>query len=168
MHVSHLKYDSNGDAAPDISLCHPAVCAQTAQATSASNVTLVDVPGLSFWLKNGQRYYFRFMIPYRTAATTTGLTLALASPAVTSFLGTVAMKQGGAGTDMWFDSHTTTPTAALTSAAVTAADANFLAIYEGVIEPSADGALQLQFRSEVNGSLVTVPNGGIGLLFRAS
>jgi hypothetical protein len=58
----------------------------------------------------------------------------------------------------------TAPATALTSTAVVAANTQYLASLEVVLTPSANGSLQVGFRSEVNGSQVSVLNGAAGYL----
>ena len=47
---------------------------------------------------------------------------------------------------------------------VQTANTNFVGYVEGFFQPSANGTLQLGFRSEVSGSSVTVAAGSAGLL----
>jgi hypothetical protein len=141
------------------------VCKQSAQITNNSNTTLSDVTGMSFSLTSGKRYYFKFMVTYQTAATTTGVGFAFSAPAMTASNYKVEIRQAAAGTDqMYTNSVSGNLTTVLVSASVIAATTDYIASIEGFCEPSASGTLQLRTRSEVNASQITIQNTGVGFL----
>ena len=66
-----------------------------------------------------------------------------------------------------YTNSVTALTTVLVSASVVAQATDYIAQIEGFCQPSAGGTLQLQVRSEVNASQVTVQNTGIGFLVDA-
>jgi hypothetical protein len=143
-------------------------CKQTAQVTNNSSSTPTDITGLSFSLTSGRRYYFKFMVTYQTAATTTGVGFCFSTPAMTASNYKVEIMQAAAGTDqMYTNSVVNNLTTVLVSASVIALGTDYIASVEGFCQPSADGTLQLRCRSEVNASQITIQNTGIGFLVDA-
>jgi len=137
---------------------------QSAQVTNSSNITPTDVTGLSFALTANRRYHFKFLVTFQTVATTTGIAFTFTAPNTTFINWKVKIQQAAAGTDTYYENQALTSSSVLVSASVIAANTDYWAEVEGVIEPSADGTLQLQTRSEVNASQVTIKNQGIGFL----
>ena len=140
---------------------------QSSQVTNSSNTTPSDIPGLSFSVVNGHRYYFRFCVTFQTAATTTGVGFVFSNPAMTSESWRVDIRQAAAGTDSFYQNFATSLSTVLVNASVVAANADYIAVIEGFCQPSADGTLQLQTRSEVNLSQITIKNTGVGFLVDA-
>jgi hypothetical protein len=132
-----------------------------------STASFADVTGLSFALAANTRYAFTFWVPFTSAATTTGIGIALNGPASPTL----------------FVAHGTTPTtlsaasqngmraydtAGVITPSVDTQDVPLLAILHGVIETGASGGtLVVRFRSEVAASAVTVKAGAAGLLVAA-
>lgn len=121
-----------------------------------STTSFADVTGLQFPVVSGTRYWFRFVIPYSAAATTTGSRFSLNGPAVTVL--------------RYRSEYTLTATARTINDGLTgynlpaAANATSLAegnlaIIEGVIAPSASGSVIARFASEVSASAITVRAG---------
>jgi len=142
-------------------------CKQSAQITNNSNTTPTDITGMLFTLTSGRRYYFKFMVTYQTAATTTGVGFVFTCPAMTAANYKVEIRQAAAGTDQMYTNSAAALTTVLVSASVIAATTDYIASIEGFCQPSADGTLQLRCRSEVNGSQITIQNTGIGFLVDA-
>jgi hypothetical protein len=143
-------------------------CKQSAQVTNSSSSTPTDITGMSFSLTSGRRYYFKFMVTYQTAATTTGVGFCFSAPAMTASNYKVEIRQSSAGTDqMYTNSVVNSLTTVLVSGSVVASSTDYIASVEGFCQPSADGTLQLRCRSEVNGSQITIQNTGIGFLVDA-
>jgi hypothetical protein len=115
-------------------------------------------------LTAGHRYIFRAYIPFQTAATATGIGFTFTGPATTTFNSRATIQQAAAGVAHVFVNTATAPATSLTSTAVVAANTQYLASLEVVLTPSANGSLQVGFRSEVNGSQVSVLNGAAGYL----
>jgi hypothetical protein len=132
--------------------------------TSAQNSTstsLADVTGLGLAVEAGRRYMFRFVGQYTAAATTTGLGLAVNGPTLGSegllcnlFIGQTQQVP-----------NLGTATAYNTALLATASSGSTRMPWEcwGHIHIGGSaGTLQLRFRSEVNGSQVSIQAGSIG------
>lgn len=116
--------------------------------------TMQDVPGLSFQLKAGTEYYFKFFVHFTAAASTTGSRWSINGPTFSTLnyrsqyslnIGSVFTVNEGLNT---YD----TPAAASINTPPTLLG---IAIIEGVILPTADGTLVVRFASEVAGSAIT-------------
>lgn len=121
--------------------------------------TIQDVTGLSFPVVAGQRYWFRFVIHYDAAATTTGSRWSINGAAVTDLnyssqysltTTTVTVNEGLSAYD--------TPAASSTSSAATNSN---IAIIEGFVLPSASGNIIARFASEVAASAITALRGSM-------
>lgn len=127
--------------------------------------TLTNITGLSFSLTANRMYHFKFVGTFRSAATTTGLGLSLTGPALTYAGWSAQIEQAAAGTDQFY-TYTVANSLSFIGASqsVVAANTDYLWEVEGFVQPSAAGTLQLQFRSEVSGSTVTLKAGSVGIL----
>lgn len=114
--------------------------------------TIQDVTGLSFPVVAGNTYFFRFIIPYTAAATTTGSRWTINGPAATAMryrseysLSTTSrtINEGLSAYD--------TPAASNASSAATGSN---IAVIEGYITPSANGNVIARFASEVAASAI--------------
>jgi hypothetical protein len=129
--------------------------------------TIANVTGLSFAVTAGHIYYFRFIIWYTSAATTTGSRWSINGPAnsLLGFVSSIGLSAAGtAGTDTTtitnvaaYDSPTTVNA---TSPTATAGQAN-IAIMEGLINVSADGSVIARFASEITVSAITAKAGSV-------
>ena len=126
---------------------------------NATANTMQDVTGLSFAVTAGNRYYFKFVINYSSAATTTGSRWSINGPSLTSLC---YMSE--------YSLTTTTSTRNATvvgydlPAASSASSAQLLgnnAIIEGYIIPAADGTVIARFASEVLSSAITAKAGSV-------
>lgn len=128
--------------------------------------TIASVTGLSFPVTTGT-YFFRFIIWYTSAATTTGSRWAISGPA-NSLLGysqTWSLSAAGtSGTDVFTQLSSAaydTPAASnASSATATAGQAN-IAIIEGFISPTASGDVIARFASEITSSAITAKAGSV-------
>lgn len=136
----------------------------TSAATTTSSTTPVDITGLAFSLTSGTMYHFRFQGNYQTAATTTGIAFTFTGPATTYCSWFVSIQQAAAGTAQYYNNSATALTTTLVSASVVNANTNYVWRVEGLVQPSANGTLQLRTRSEVGGSSITVQAGSLGIL----
>lgn len=120
--------------------------------------TIADVTGLSFSVVSGQTYYFEFVIPYTSAATTTGSRWTINGPATP--------------TQLNYQSNYTLTATTITTNSATAYDipaasnatsltAGNIATIWGVIKPSSDGTVIARFASEVLSSAITAKAGAI-------
>jgi hypothetical protein len=121
---------------------------------SAAN-SLKDVTDLKFPVASGKTYGFRFMIPYTSAATSTGSRWTLNGPA-TSFLtySSCYTLTATSRTDNYAAAYGVP--AACNASSLTAGN---VAVIEGIITPSADGYVQAQFASKVLNSAITAKKG---------
>lgn len=130
---------------------------------NASANTIADVTGLSFSVTAGETYWFRFVIPYTAAATTTGSRWAVNGP--------------GSPTLLNYTSHYTLTATSETVNSATAYDipaaasassltAGSVAIIEGFITPSSNGTLIARFASEVSSSAIVAKAGALLQYFR--
>lgn len=123
--------------------------------------TIADVTGLSFSVTAGEKYYFKFIIYYTSAATTTGSRWGVNCSA-------------GAATNLALTSEysltttTTTRNAQIqgfdlpaASNATSASTTNNMAIIEGMFTPTADGTFIARFASEVLSSAITAKAGSV-------
>jgi hypothetical protein len=114
--------------------------------------TIADVTGLSFPVKAGVKYYFRFQIFYTAAATTTGSRWSINGPGITTL---------HYRSDYTLTTVSRTPNESLTgynlpaaSNATSGTTGSNDAVIEGIIQPSADGTLIARFASEVASSAI--------------
>lgn len=112
--------------------------------------TLADITGLTYAVTAGDSYQFRAVIPYTSAATTTGARFTINGPAMTS-INFVSRWTLTATTEYFFYSS------ALLGGTVQASSlaAGNVAVITGHCKPSADGTLAVQFSSEVTVSAIT-------------
>lgn len=123
---------------------------------NATANTMADVTGLSFAVTAGKSYRFKAVIPYTSAATTTGSRWAINGPA-TSALSYKSQYTLTATTE------TTNHVAAYDSPA--AANATSLttgnnAVIEGTLTASASGNVTVRFASEIASSAIVAKAGG--------
>ena len=133
---------------------------QSSQLTSSSNSTLTNISGLQFSVVAGHTYRIECHILYRSAAMSTGLALTLAA---TGAVGTLAaratMTNVTDGTSALFSGAVTSFGDVATSTAVIAPNVDYFAKIEGIFVCTTGGTIVPQFRSEINGSQVTVQIG---------
>lgn len=121
--------------------------------------TIQNVTGLSFEVTAGNKYYFKFIIPYTAAAATTGSRWSISGPAAPTLLS-------------YISEYTLTSTTSTRNAQVQAYDlpaasnassviTNNFAIIEGFIIPSANGTVIARFASEVLSSAITAKAGAV-------
>lgn len=115
--------------------------------------TLADVTGLSFDVKSGSKYKFKFYITYTSAATTTGSRWSINGPTATNldYRSTYSLTATSQTVNEGLASYNL-PAAANASSAATASN---VAVVEGIIQPSADGTVIARFASEITVSAIT-------------
>lgn len=120
--------------------------------------TIADVTGLSFAVTAGKTYWFRFVIPYTSAATATGSRWSINGP--------------GSPTLLNYTSHYTLTATTETNNSATAYDipaaanasslaAGNVAIIEGIIKPSSNGTVIARFASEISASAIVAKAGAV-------
>lgn len=129
-----------------------------------SNVTantIADVTGLSFAVAANTSWYFKFVIRYESAATTTGSRWSIngpASPTSLCFTSEYSLTTTTSTRNATVIGYDLPATANATSATTTTGNN---AIIEGIIHASADGTVIARFASEVSGSPITAKAGSI-------
>jgi hypothetical protein len=125
-----------------------------------TTVTLADVTGLAFSMLANTDYEFEFLIPFQTAAVTTGIALALNGPAGTLLLAAHIMVPISASTQV--DRHTNAFNTEALGTAIDVINVPRLARIQGIIRNGANaGNLIARYRSEVAGSEVRVKAGAL-------
>lgn len=122
-----------------------------------TTVTLADV-GLSFAAVSGTDYEFEFKVAFRTAATTTGIALALSGPATTLLAYVIRIPTSATAESVGYRNAFATE---LLTTAIDAAATPRLAVVSGLVRASAGGTVALRFRSEVAASEVRVLSGSM-------
>jgi len=119
--------------------------------------TIADITGLSFSVTSGATYWFRFVIPFTSAASTTGSRFSIsgASTSALYFQSQYPSSITAQATNVGLSAFDT-PAAATTTSPTTLVG---LAIIEGVATFSANGTLIGRFSSEVANSAITVKAG---------
>jgi len=143
---------------PTVSVLNTVVLSSDVTNNNASANTIADVTGLSFSVTAGQTYWFRFTIPYTSAATTTGSRWAIngpASPTMLNYTSTYTLT----ATSNTVNSATAYDTPAAANA--TSLTTGNVAVVEGVITPSSNGTVIARFASEVSSSAVVAKAGAI-------
>jgi hypothetical protein len=133
---------------------------QSSQLTSSSNSTLTNIAGLEFSVTAGRTYRIQIYIMYRSAAMSTGLALTLGNTgAVGTLAATATMTNVSDGTSANFFGAITAFGDVATSTAVPIINTDYLAKIEGIFVCTASGTIVPRFRSETNGTQVTVQIG---------
>jgi len=107
---------------------------------------------------------FAFNVLFRSAVLTTGLKLGLTFPAVTTFAASVELPVAADGTAGQFAGQITSSGDSVTGTGVEATGTTYLASVKGIINPSANGTLQLQYASEITATGVVVMANSVGIL----
>lgn len=120
--------------------------------------TLADVTGLSFPVLAGHKYFFRFIIQYTAAATTTGSRWSISGPG-----GTMRYRSSYSltTTTETVNSGLTAHDVPAASNATSAATAGNVAVIEGFYEASAGGSVIARFASEVASSAIVAKAGSV-------
>lgn len=139
-----------------------------------STTSLANVTNMSFAIASGQDYYFKFTVPFTSAALTTGLGLGLTCPALTGFIAatvTIPRLLDTAGTApassaVYVGQITSSGDSVVADATPIITPAVQIAVVEGILSnASASGTLQLQSRSEVASSAIVIKKGAYGELY---
>lgn len=154
-----LKTSQNqGSNAANSSISTAVLAADVTNNNGVAN-TIADVTGLSFPVTAGNVYWFRFVIKYTAAATTTGSRWSINGPAITSCfyrseysLTTTSqtINEGLSAYDV--------PAASSASSAATGAN---VAVIEGIIQCSANGSVIARFASEIASSAIVAKAGSV-------
>lgn len=133
---------------------------------ASSVTTLADITGLVVPLIANATYQFEYWLPFRSAALTTGLGLAMngpVSPALITYNVSIPFAVDGA--DAIFEGVGTAYEDVTLSTGVVAINTDYLAKIDGIIRTGAAGGnLAPRVRSEVAASAVTIQQGAAGLV----
>lgn len=121
-----------------------------------NDVTIADVTGLSFAVTSGMRYWFRAVVRYTAAATTTGSRWTINGPTTTEL--TYHSQYSLDATTDTFNTAVAYDIPAASNAS-SADMAGNVAIIEGFILPSANGSVIVRFASGVGSSAITAEAG---------
>lgn len=134
---------------------------QTTKNVSSSSNSVLSDTGLQFIAAADRMYYFAATLPYTAAATTTGLVVAIDTPASPTFFSFKAsvVDTATVGTASEEVGATATDAAVLVFTDSGLGTSGNIAEIVGYIKPSVTGLVNLQFRSEVNASAITILGG---------
>lgn len=140
--------------------------------TVFASATPADVPiaaagaPISFPVLTGRHYHFRFVSVVRTSLASIGVAMSVTVPAATVFsaVGKFAASSSDGTTTEWVGSITASDDPVVPSTVI-AADTDYIFSIEGILIPSADGALVLRARNESGATDVTVRQGTVGMLW---
>lgn len=118
--------------------------------------TIADVTGLSFAVVAGETYWYEFVIPYTSAATTTGSRWCINGPAAPTLLNHRS-EYTLTATTTTVNSATAYDIPAASNA--TSLTAGNIATMWGIIKPSSNGTVIARFASEVLSSAITAKAG---------
>jgi hypothetical protein len=147
--------NAQGSMAPAVSSLSTTVLSSDVTNNNATPNTIADVTGLSFSVTSGNKYWFRFVIPYTSAATTTGSRWTINGPAITLLHYTSKYALGSGSETVNYATAYDIPAAAN----ATSLTAGNIAVIEGFIVPSANGTVIARFASEVTLSAVVAKAG---------
>ena len=158
-------YATSGAVKQSINQGNSAVTSSTSLVTLGSDITnnnavantIQDVTGLSFPVVAGNRYKFRFVIQYTSAATTTGSRWTINGPGITSLR--YRSQYSLTTTSRTFNEGLSAYDTPAASNATSAATGSNIAIIEGIIVPSANGNVIARFASEVSSSSIVALTG---------
>lgn len=160
-----IKNSINQGSASISSSLSSAVLSSDVTNNNAVANTIANVTGLSFAVTSGNKYWFRFVIWYTAAATTTGSRWAITGPATTLLAyrtSTGLSAAATAGTDVMTEVNQAaydTPAASNASSPTSTAGQANIAIIEGLIQPSANGDVIARFASEIANSAIIAKAG---------
>jgi hypothetical protein len=130
----------------------------TATLTNSSNSTLADITNLTIPVVAGRTYRIEAMIKYRSAAAGTGLSLAIGlnsgATGVLAFTITIPTSTTAVATG-----HPISTATVITASSTPAANTDYVAQIVGIFTCTGSGNFVPQFRSESNGTTVTVQPG---------
>lgn len=152
------KVSATNGASPVSSELNVAVLASDVTNNNGTANTIQDVTGLSFAVTAGQRYRFRFCIPYTAAATTTGSRWSITGPGSPTEL-RYRSQYSLTTTSRTSNDGLSTYDAPAASNASSAATGSNLAEIEGFITPSANGTVIARFASEIASSAIVAKAG---------
>lgn len=152
--------ESQGGAQAAVNALNLVVLAADVTNNNATANTIADITGLSFPVTAGEGYFFRAVIDYTAAATTTGARFSVSGPAAPTRLAYRSNYSLTATTETVNSGLTAYDLPAACNASSANAAGN-TAIVEGQIAPSANGTVVMRFASEVASSAITAKKGSV-------
>lgn len=149
---------SNGSQATSSSLQTVVLGSDVTNNNAVAN-TIADVTGLSFGVTSGKTYFFRFIIQYTAAATTTGSRWSINGPTITELR--YRSEYSLTTTSRTFNEGLSTYDSPAASNASSAATGSNVAVVEGLFKAGADGTVIARFASEVASSAIVAKAGSI-------
>jgi len=150
-----VKTSLNQGTSPVTSGENIAVLASSVVNNNAVANTMEDVTGLSFAVTSGNKYYFRFVIVYSVAATTTGARFSIYTPAAT--LLTYRYDIPTSATARTLGNYVAVDLPAATT--TTSGQITNVVTIEGFIIPSSNGTVIARHASELSATAVTTEGG---------
>lgn len=130
---------------------------------SFTATTLADVAGTALTMAANADYEFDYLVIFQTAATTTGIWLALNGP--TGLIELSALVETQTAPTTWSSAVHLAYNGGATTASIDAANTRRIARIRGIVRNGTTaGNLVLRAASEVSGSAVTIKRGTIGVL----
>lgn len=156
MNASGVPKMAESHAAAVVSALNTVVLASDVTNNNATANTIADVTGLSFAVVAGQTYWFEFVIPYTSAATTTGSRWSINGPASPTLLAYRSEYTLTATTTTMNSATAYDIPAASNASSLTAGN---VATVWGIIKPSSDGTVIARFASEITASAIVAKAG---------
>ncbi len=123
--------------------------------------TIANVTGLSFSVTAGKVYYFKFIIYYTAAATTTGARFCVNCDAGLATNLSMISEYSLTATTTTRNANVQGFDLPATCNATSASTANNMAVMEGYFKPTADGTFTARFASEVDSSAIVAKTGSV-------
>lgn len=166
--VGFYVVDNNGRRIANTTNTQPATVNVLNTVVLASDVTnnngtantIADVTGLSFSVTAGVKYWFRAVIDYTAAATTTGSRWSISGPGSPTRLAYWS-QYSLTTTSITTNTGLTSYDLPAASNATSAATGGNIAVIEGHITPSSDGTVIVRFASEVASSAIVAKAGSV-------
>lgn len=145
----------------------PLVKYKTADQSNSSNTTLADVTDMAWAMAVSGEYVLEVICFVVSAATTTGLVLALNGPASPTAV-QYSMESPTSGTAGFHSGATAYETALVATGVLSTTLPQAVRLWGHIRNGSNAGDLQLRMRSEVSGSNTTIRRGSFGRLTRVA
>lgn len=156
----NTKHTNANGIAPAINDLNFVVLSSDVTNNNGTANTIADVTGLSFSVNAGETYWFRFVIDYTSAATTTGSRWSISGPASPTRL-SYRSSYSLTTTSETVNSGLTAYDTPTSSNATSASTGGNVAVIEGYITPSSNGTVIARFASEVSSSAIVAKAGSL-------
>lgn len=151
-----VKSRSDGLVSASVNTINTVVLSGDVTNNNASANTIADVTALSFAVTAAEKYWFRFVIPYTAAATTTGSRWSISGPGSPTLLHYTSTYTLTATSNTVNSATAYDIPAASNASSLTAGN---IAVIEGYIVPSSGGTVIARFASEVSSSAIVAKAG---------